>query len=396
MTGMDPAANSESQKKAGQMRITGKRLEKAAISLFARKWYNTVSVAEICREAGLSNGIFYRYYAGKEELFRKLLETVIDNIREALSDIGGQRVSERIASFVRAMMAFSRDHPDQVAVFREGQYRFFEYERKLEELYRGVLTQVLGRDIGEPEYLFALGGIRFCAIRSALQGIDLDEESVIEILRTGIFGGQSFEPERVFGGAVRPLALELDGGARERLVQAGKRLFGEKGFFETNIHEITDAAGLSVGAFYSHFAGKEPFYAELIRRAGHDVRIFISSNMGSGLNRLERELRGIWLFLVFLSIDRNCYEIVREAEFVLHDEVRDYYAAFVEGYRGNAEGNGAIAARGPRAEAAVIEYLLGIAHYAGIDVAFDGSVSNARSVLEVVGKYLQSGFSAYL
>ncbi|HUX38203.1 MAG TPA: TetR/AcrR family transcriptional regulator [Rectinemataceae bacterium] len=396
MTGMEPVANSDSQKKASLKRATGKKLEKAAISLFARKWYNTVSVAEICREAGLSNGIFYKYYTGKEELFRKLLETVIDNIRAALSDLGGQSVTERISAFVRATMAFSRDMPDQVAVFREGQYRFFEYERKLEELYRNVLTQVLGRDIGEPEYLFALGGIRFCAIRSALQGIDLDEEAVIEILRSGIFGGQSFDPDRVFGGAIRPLAIELDGGARERLIQAGKRLFGEKGFFETNIHEITDAAGLSVGAFYSHFSGKETFYAELIRRAGHDVRTFISSNMGGGLNRLERELRGIWLFLVFLSIDRNCYEIVREAEFVLRDEVRDYYAAFVEGYRANVDGNGEIAARGPRAESAVIEYLLGIAHYSGIDVAFDGSVSNARSVLEAVGKYLQTGFSAYI
>lgn len=393
---MEPVANSDSQKKASLKRATGKKLEKAAISLFARKWYNTVSVAEICREAGLSNGIFYKYYTGKEELFRKLLETVIDNIRAALSDLGGQSVTERISAFVRATMAFSRDMPDQVAVFREGQYRFFEYERKLEELYRNVLTQVLGRDIGEPEYLFALGGIRFCAIRSALQGIDLDEEAVIEILRSGIFGGQSFDPDRVFGGAIRPLAIELDGGARERLIQAGKRLFGEKGFFETNIHEITDAAGLSVGAFYSHFSGKETFYAELIRRAGHDVRTFISSNMGGGLNRLERELRGIWLFLVFLSIDRNCYEIVREAEFVLRDEVRDYYAAFVEGYRANVDGNGEIAARGPRAESAVIEYLLGIAHYSGIDVAFDGSVSNARSVLEAVGKYLQTGFSAYI
>ena len=32
--------------------------------------------------------------------------------------------------------------------------------------------------------------------------------------------------------------------ARERLLQAGKRLFGERGFHEVSIHEITDAAGL--------------------------------------------------------------------------------------------------------------------------------------------------------
>lgn len=375
---------------------TGRRLEEAAIALFARKWYNTVSVAEICREAGLSNGIFYKYYEGKEELFRKLLEGIVEDIRLALAGLGAPGPAERLPRFVHALVGFSREHAEEVSVFREGQYRFFEYERKLEELYRGILTQVLGRGIGLPEYLFAYGGLRFCAVRAGLQGIAIDETVLVDIVERGIFRGQGFDPEKVFGGAAQVPAIELDSGARERLVAAGKRLFGEKGYFETNIHEITDAAGLSVGAFYSHFPSKEGFYAELIRRAGHDIRSFISSNMGGGLNRLERELRGIWLFLVFLSIDRNCYEIVREAEFVLPGEVRAYYEAFVEGYRRNPDGNGAAAAPGPLAEATVIEYLLGIAHYFGIEVAFDGSGSAARATLEALGRYLASGFSSYL
>ncbi|HEX7579510.1 MAG TPA: helix-turn-helix domain-containing protein, partial [Thermoanaerobaculia bacterium] len=36
------------------------RLLAAAVGLFAKKWYGTVSVAEICLAAGLSNGVFYR------------------------------------------------------------------------------------------------------------------------------------------------------------------------------------------------------------------------------------------------------------------------------------------------------------------------------------------------
>lgn len=375
---------------------TIRKLEAAAVSLFARKWYNTVSVAEICREAGLSNGIFYRYYAGKEELFRKLLEGIVESIREALGGIEGRDTAERLPVFVRGVIGYSRERPELVSVFREGQYRFFEYERKLEKLYRDVLTTVLGRDIGLAEYLYAYGGIRFCAVRAGLQGVKIDEKVVIDIVSRGIFRGLSFESEKVFGGAARPPAIELDSTARDRLVSAGKRLFGEKGYFETNIHEITDSAGLSVGAFYSHFEGKEQFYAELIRRAGSDIRSFIAANMGEGLNRLERELRGIWLFIVFLSIDRNCYEIVREAEFVLPGEVKAYYGAFVEGYRHNPDGNGEPAAAGTLAETTVIEYLIGIAHYFGIEVAFDGSGAVARATLEAMGKYLASGFSSYL
>jgi Transcriptional regulator len=46
------------------------RLVQAAIEQFSAKWYGTVSVAEICRAAGLSNGLFYRYFQSKEEIFQ--------------------------------------------------------------------------------------------------------------------------------------------------------------------------------------------------------------------------------------------------------------------------------------------------------------------------------------
>ena len=61
---------------------TAERLVAAAVRLFSQKWYGTVSVAEICREAGLSNGIFYRYFDGKEALFKVILGRVLDQVRE--------------------------------------------------------------------------------------------------------------------------------------------------------------------------------------------------------------------------------------------------------------------------------------------------------------------------
>jgi len=52
---------------------TEDRLVQSAVELFSHKWYGTVSVAAICRRAGLSNGVFYRYLDGKEALFRRIL-----------------------------------------------------------------------------------------------------------------------------------------------------------------------------------------------------------------------------------------------------------------------------------------------------------------------------------
>lgn len=380
----------------GRKSDTEGRLVKSALELFSRKWYNTVSVAEICRSAGLSNGIFYKYFDGKEALFRRILEEVIEDLRAVVAGVRGDSPRERLIALSRALFEFTETNQALVAVFREGQYRFFEYERRLVELYTRGLAQALGRDAGPAEYLFALGGIRFCAVRKSLQGIALSPAAVEEILLCGLFTGLSFDSAKVFGGSVNPLPIDLDTGARERLLKAGKRLFGDKGYFETNIHEITDGAGLSVGAFYAHFASKESFYAELIDRAGHDIRAFIRRNLDPSLNRLEREIRGIWLFLVFLSIDKHCYAIVREAEFVLPASVKAYYGAFVAGYEKNPDGNGAVAEKGDMEREAAIEFLLGIAHYFGIEVAFDDSPAGARGVLEQLGRYLALGFSSYL
>ena len=114
------------------MNGTEERLIESAVSLFSHSWYGTVSVAAICRKAGLSNGVFYRYFDGKEALFRKILEQVLSMIREAVAEPGGSCKRDRIRSLVQAVVSFSRDHRELVTVFREGQYRFFEYERRLD------------------------------------------------------------------------------------------------------------------------------------------------------------------------------------------------------------------------------------------------------------------------
>ncbi len=93
----------------------------------------------------------------------------------------------------------------------------------------------------------------------------------------------------------------------------------------------------------------------------------------------------MWLWLIHLSRDRSSYAIVREAEFVLPSAVRDYYGAFVEGYRKNPEGNG------EADPTTAIEFLLGIAHYLGIETAFDGAPGNARALIEAIGGHLVRG-----
>jgi TetR/AcrR family transcriptional regulator, transcriptional repressor for nem operon len=54
---------------------------------------------------------------------------------------------------------------------------------------------------------------------------------------------------------------------RDDLLRAASRLFRDKGFDKVGIAEIAAAAGLTHGAFYTHFASKEALCAEAIARA---------------------------------------------------------------------------------------------------------------------------------
>jgi AcrR family transcriptional regulator len=372
----------------------------AAVGLFAQKWYGTVSVAEICRVAGLSNGVFYRYFDSKETLFKVILGRVLDQVRADLEQVEGATPRERLRRFAEAIIRFSQDHPDLVSVFREGQYRYFDYERRLVAIYLKTLGAALGREVGLAEYLFALGGLRFCAIHWAFNATPTHVEAACDILADGLFRGLAFAPERVFGGTASPLPVALAAGARERLLQSGRRLFGEQGYFETNIHQVTSGARLSVGAFYTHFASKEVFYAEVINQVGHDARAFIARNLPdagtAALNALEYELRGLWLWLVYVSLDKHCYNLVREAEFVLPATVRGYYGAFAAGYRKRPPSLRVTVAAPHLDEGTAIEYLMGLAHYFGLEAAFDEAPLDARALVETIGGYLAHGLFGFL
>jgi len=126
---------------------------------------------------------------------------------------------------------------------------------------------------------------------------------------------------------------------------------------------------------------------------GHEVRRFIAANMTPGLNRLEEEMQGIFLFGVYLSLDPWCYNIAREGEFVSLQTVKEYYAAFRRGYlkMGAAGLDPAAVAADPAFIDSSIEFFMGISHYYGMEVAFDESPHNARAIVEGVGDYLSRG-----
>lgn len=60
---------------------------------------------------------------------------------------------------------------------------------------------------------------------------------------------------------------EMRNATRQKIQSAGMRLFVQKGFGSTNVQDIADAAGISIGLLYRHYKTKDSLFNELVEFA---------------------------------------------------------------------------------------------------------------------------------
>ncbi|SMF35920.1 TetR/AcrR family transcriptional regulator [Desulfovibrio gilichinskyi] len=58
---------------------------------------------------------------------------------------------------------------------------------------------------------------------------------------------------------------------KRKLIVAGMKLFSDKGFHKTNISEIAEKAGVSVGSFYGYFEDKKDLLIEVSQAYGNSI-----------------------------------------------------------------------------------------------------------------------------
>jgi len=71
---------------------------------------------------------------------------------------------------------------------------------------------------------------------------------------------------------------------RDEILQVAARLFAEKGYEETTIREIGDAAGILSGSLYHHFQTKEEMLHELLKRfisMGPEYQAIVDKSKGA-------------------------------------------------------------------------------------------------------------------
>jgi AcrR family transcriptional regulator len=150
---------------------------------------------------------------------------------------------------------------------------------------------------------------------------------------------------------------------RQRILDAAETVFGEMGYYEASVSEITRRASVAQGTFYIYFHSKREIFVELVGYVGQRLRAVTRTAIAEAPNRLEGERRAFVEFFAFVANHRMIYRILQDAERVAPEAADAYYHGISRGYeRGLRAAMDAGEIRETHAEA-ITYALMGIGHF---------------------------------
>lgn len=176
---------------------------------------------------------------------------------------------------------------------------------------------------------------------------------------------QATDTNQENGNALMPVTARGEA-TRRKILDAAEEVFGEFGYHEASIAEITRRAGVAQGTYYIYFHSKREIFAELVEDIGKRLRAQMRAAIVGVGNRLEVERRGFEAFFTFVAEHRRIYRIVQEAERVAPEAFFNYYQKISQGYIRSltqAMGEGEVRAMNPEA---IAYALMGIGHFVAL------------------------------
>ncbi len=119
---------------------------------------------------------------------------------------------------------------------------------------------------------------------------------------------------------------------RQSLLEAAEEVFGAVGYHDASIVKITELAGVAQGTFYLYFSGKQEIFDEVVADLNQRVRHAMSEAARGATTRLEAERLGLAGFFRFTAAQPALYRVIRQAEFVSPQALRNHYETIIENY----------------------------------------------------------------
>lgn len=366
---------------------TKDKIISAAIDLFAELPYEKVSIAQICKNAGVSNGIIYTYFKNKIELFQYLLEEVIRRIEHYFENIEGNDIKERLESYININLELTKKEFKIIRIYRAGQYKFIEYEKKIKIIYINGLEKVFNRRMEIYESFFLLSGIRFINIFYTANNLECDVKFLVKILLYGFLGEfkisiKNFNEMSFF------LRVPFNSSSVKcLLLEKGTEIFMKKDFFDIKILDITKAASISSGNFYNYFSSKDEFFKEIIVRFKKQLFYFLKDNYKKEFLPNENHVMFLYLMLEYFKDSYYKDKIMREAEFIAPELYFKYLNKDFNFYLETLDELNYSFER----KKIIVAILLGIAHYMRIEFFYTKNIANKEEFLEKISYFLKNG-----
>ncbi|MEG3170360.1 TetR/AcrR family transcriptional regulator [Sphingomonas sp. LB3N6] len=102
--------------------------------------------------------------------------------------------------------------------------------------------------------------------------------------------------------------------------------FGDNGFHQASISDITRRAGVALGSFYTYFDSKDAVFRALVRDMSDQVRDHVAPAILSAPDQIAAEQAGLREFITFVRQHKEIYRIIDESEFVDSESFRLHYA----------------------------------------------------------------------
>ncbi|RBW62069.1 TetR/AcrR family transcriptional regulator [Ruegeria sp. A3M17] len=97
--------------------ITGPRIRKAALGLFARHGYAAVSMRQIAKDVGVQAGALYNYTPDKQSLLFRLMQDHMQDLLAAYGELEQPADAEAaLRRFVGFHIRFHMERPDEVFI----------------------------------------------------------------------------------------------------------------------------------------------------------------------------------------------------------------------------------------------------------------------------------------
>lgn len=125
----------------------------AGIEAFAAHGLHGASMAAIAREAQISVGVLYKYYANKEDFFQACLRHSLSSLEQVLRDVFAHedKLLHYAAAIIRALNTFGREHSSHIRMYHQITTASGEQARQLAAEIEGVTARLYTARIAQAQ-----------------------------------------------------------------------------------------------------------------------------------------------------------------------------------------------------------------------------------------------------